>query len=64
MLWVGNGMADLLTLEGLGKRLKALLLKRSGLVLGLQGEAGIGKTYTAQSLLRQTPCTGFSPSCC
>jgi hypothetical protein len=27
--------------------------------LGLQGEAGIGKTYTAQSLLRQTPCTGF-----
>lgn len=43
----------------LGKRFKALLLKRSGLALGLQGEADIGETHTAQTLLRQTPCPGF-----
>ena len=44
----------------LGKRLKALQLKRSGLALGLHGAAGIGKTHTAQTLLRQTPCPSFS----
>lgn len=43
-----------------GKRLKGLLLKRSGLALGLWGEAGIGKTHAAQALLRQTPCASFS----
>jgi tetratricopeptide (TPR) repeat protein len=44
----------------LGKRLKGLLLKRSSLTVGLHGPAGIGKTHTAQALLRQTPCPNFS----
>lgn len=44
----------------LGKRLKGLLLKRSGLTVGLWGEAGVGKTHAAQALLRQTPCPSFS----
>jgi tetratricopeptide (TPR) repeat protein len=36
------------------KRLKGLVIKRPGLVLGLWGEAGIGKTHTAAYLLRET----------
>ncbi|MDX2005815.1 MAG: tetratricopeptide repeat protein [Meiothermus sp.] len=30
------------------------------MALGLWGEAGVGKTHTAQTLLRQTPCLNFS----
>jgi hypothetical protein len=44
----------------LGKQRKGLLLKRSSLVVGLQGPVGIGKTHTAQVLLRLTPCPSFS----
>lgn len=47
-------------LERLSLRLNPILSKRQGLVLALWGEAGIGKTWAAQWLLRQTPCKGFS----
>jgi hypothetical protein len=42
------------------KRLKGLVIKRPGLVLGLWGEAGIGKTHTAAYLLRETSYTNLS----
>jgi tetratricopeptide (TPR) repeat protein len=42
------------------KRLKGLLVKRPGLTLGLWGEAGIGKSHTAQNLLQEIPCKNLS----
>jgi hypothetical protein len=42
------------------KRCQAIPARRSSLALGLWGEAGIGKTYTARLLLEQVPCQGFS----
>lgn len=41
-------------------RLKSVLSKRTAVVLGIWGEAGIGKTYTVQQILEQMPCKGFS----
>lgn len=41
-------------------QLKALLLKREGLALGLWGEPGIGKSYTVRELLREAPCRSLS----
>lgn len=40
--------------------LKAVLHKRKGVALGLWGQAGIGKTYTAHELLRVTACRASS----
>ena len=42
------------------KRLKGLLLKRPGFALAPCGPAGIGKTFTVQLLLRETPCRHLS----
>lgn len=39
---------------------KPVLLRRAGVTLGLWGEAGIGKTFAAQSMLRELSCRGFS----
>lgn len=41
-------------------RLRPVAAKRVGLALGLWGEAGIGKTWTAQRLLSEAACKGFS----
>lgn len=41
-------------------RLRPVAAKRVGLALGLWGEAGIGKTWTARRLLSETACKGFS----
>lgn len=41
-------------------QLKNLPLKREGLALGLWGEPGIGKSYTVNELLQQTPCRSRS----
>ncbi len=43
-------------LEKTTQRLAGLAARRSGFVLGLQGVAGIGKSYTAQRLLQNLPC--------
>ncbi len=43
-------------LEQLQSRFKLLLSKRASLALALWGEAGIGKSYTVQELLRGLPC--------
>lgn len=37
-------------------RFRPVLSKRRGLALGLWGEAGVGKTYTAMQLLQALPC--------
>jgi tetratricopeptide (TPR) repeat protein len=42
--------------EQLRHRLKPVLSKRAGLALALWGEAGVGKSYTVQKLLRELPC--------
>ncbi|WP_027881751.1 AAA family ATPase [Meiothermus rufus] len=42
------------------ERFKPILARWAGLALGLWGEAGIGKSYTARELLQQTPCRSFS----
>lgn len=47
-------------LKLLSKRLAGLLIKRPGLVVGLWGEPGIGKTHTTKRLLRETPCRSLS----
>lgn len=48
------------TFPELKNRLKSVLSKRAGAALGLWGEAGIGKSWTAQQLLWQTPCKNLS----
>jgi tetratricopeptide (TPR) repeat protein len=47
-------------LQQMAKRLTGLTMRRSGIVLGLWGEAGIGKTHTALALLRGTSCQSSS----
>jgi hypothetical protein len=47
-------------LQQMAKRLTGLTMRRSGIALGLWGEAGIGKTHTASALLRGTPCQSLS----
>lgn len=44
----------------LRQHLWAVLCRRPGRVLWLWGEAGVGKTFTTQALLRETPCTSLS----
>jgi tetratricopeptide (TPR) repeat protein len=44
------------TLVQLRRHLNAVLSKHSGQVVGLGGEAGIGKTFVLETLLRETPC--------
>lgn len=44
----------------LERSLEPVLLKRSGVALALWGEPGIGKSYTAEQLLREAPCHGVS----
>ena len=46
--------------QQLAKRLTGLVAKRPGLVVGIWGEPGIGKTHTVKELLRQTPCRNLS----
>lgn len=46
--------------DQLRSRLKGVLSKRTGLSLALWGEAGVGKSYTVQTLLRQLPCQSLS----
>lgn len=46
--------------EHLLSRLKPILSKRAGLALALWGEPGIGKTFTVQKLLLETPCRSYS----
>jgi hypothetical protein len=41
-------------------RFKPVLLKRKGVVLGVWGEAGIGKSYRVAELLRSLPCQTLS----
>ncbi|WP_299426539.1 tetratricopeptide repeat protein [uncultured Meiothermus sp.] len=41
-------------------RLKRVVLRRAGLALALWGEPGVGKSYCAQQLLRETACRSFS----
>lgn len=48
--------------EQLHNRLKGVLNKRTGAALALWGEAGIGKTYTIQKVLRELPCQALSPA--
>ncbi len=47
-------------LEMITKRFAGLLVKRPSLTVGLWGSPGIGKTFTVQQLLRQTPCMNLS----
>ncbi|WP_157205910.1 AAA family ATPase [Calidithermus timidus] len=44
----------------LRQHLWAVLCRRPGRVLWLWGEAGVGKTFTTQALLRETPCQSLS----
>ncbi len=47
-------------LELITKRLAGLLVKRPSVTVGLWGSPGIGKTFTVQQLLHQTPCRNLS----
>jgi tetratricopeptide (TPR) repeat protein len=47
-------------LQQIAKRLTGLTMRRSGIALGLWGEAGIGKTHAALALLRGMPCQSLS----
>jgi hypothetical protein len=47
-------------LEQLAKRIKGLVIKRPGMVIGLWGEAGIGKTHFATRLVRESQCKNIS----
>ncbi len=40
--------------------LKPVLSKRRGIALSVWGEAGVGKSYTVQTLLRKLPCQSLS----
>ncbi len=44
----------------LRRHLNAVMSKRPGQAFGLWGEAGLGKTFTVQVLLRETPCKSLS----
>jgi hypothetical protein len=44
----------------LENRFKPVLLKRQGVALGVWGEAGIGKSYRLEQLLRTLPCRSLS----
>jgi tetratricopeptide (TPR) repeat protein len=44
----------------LESHLKPVFSKRRSVVVGLWGEAGVGKSYTVQSLLRDLPCQSLS----
>ena len=44
----------------IAKRLTGLIAKRPGLLVGVWGEPGIGKTHTVKELLRETPCRNLS----
>ena len=46
--------------QRLARRLTGLTMRRSGIALGLWGEAGVGKTHAALALLRSTPCQSLS----
>jgi tetratricopeptide (TPR) repeat protein len=46
--------------EQLLSRLKSVLSKRAGVALALWGEAGVGKSYTVQKVLRALPCQSLS----
>jgi tetratricopeptide (TPR) repeat protein len=47
-------------LESVRQKLRGVLVKRSGLALAIQGEAGLGKTHAVGELLRETPCASCS----
>jgi tetratricopeptide (TPR) repeat protein len=47
-------------LEIITKRFAGLLIKRPSVTVGLWGSPGIGKTFTARQLLRETPCQNLS----
>jgi DNA-binding SARP family transcriptional activator len=44
------------TVSQLQRHLSAVLQKSPGQVLGLYGEAGVGKSFLLETLLRETPC--------
>jgi tetratricopeptide (TPR) repeat protein len=44
----------------LRRHLNAVISKRPGQAFGLWGEAGLGKTFTVQALLQETPCKSLS----
>jgi DNA-binding SARP family transcriptional activator len=44
------------TITGIVRQLGVVLSRRVGQAVGLWGEPGIGKTYTAQQILREVPC--------
>ncbi len=46
--------------EQLRSRLKPVLSKRTGVSLAVWGEAGVGKSYTVQTSLRELPCQSLS----
>lgn len=48
------------TLTQLRRHLKAVLSRRPGQALWLWGEPGVGKTFTTQGLLQETPCQSLS----
>jgi hypothetical protein len=54
---IQTGRADL---ERIEKRLRGLPLKRSSFAVSLYGEAGIGKSYVVQKLLRSSACSQLS----
>jgi tetratricopeptide (TPR) repeat protein len=60
LLLVKGGLMRSEMTAQLAKRLGAIVSKRGSLTLWLWGEPGIGKTHTAQELLRQTPCHKLS----
>ena len=47
-------------LEIITRRFAGLLVKRPGAAVGLWGPPGIGKTHTAQQIVRATPCGNLS----
>jgi tetratricopeptide (TPR) repeat protein len=51
---------EVLVNEDINSRLRPVLSKRAGLSLALWGEAGVGKSYTVQMLLRELPCQSLS----
>ncbi len=60
MVRLGTTESRLEPTATLQPRLKRVVLKQVGLALALWGEPGVGKSHTAQQLLRETPCRSFS----